>query len=60
VTSVCYGEFTGRGCSSTPRLRLDVTPFVPAVAIKGMHHLSAISGTNADVWPLSPEDWSTG
>jgi hypothetical protein len=60
VTSVRYGEFFGRGCSTAPRLRPDVPLFAPAVATKGMHRLSAISGTNADVWPLSPEDWSTG
>jgi hypothetical protein len=60
VTSVRYGEFIGRGCSTAPGLRLDVTPFAPVVATKRMHPLAAISGTNANVWPLSPEDWSTG
>jgi hypothetical protein len=60
VTSVRFGEFIGRGCSTAPRLRLDVPQVAPAVATKGMHPLSGISGTNADLWPLSPEDWSTG
>ena len=60
MTSVRYGEFIGRGCSAASRLRLDVPPFAPAVAAKGMHPLFAISGTNADVWPLSPKDWSSG
>jgi hypothetical protein len=60
VTSVYHGEFIGRGCSTTSRLRLYVAPSVPAVAAKRMHQLFAISGTNANVWPLSPKDWSTG
>jgi hypothetical protein len=57
VTSVYHGEFIGRGCSITSRLRRNLAP---AVAAKTMHPLFAISGTDANVWPLSPEDWSTG
>jgi hypothetical protein len=60
VTSYCYGELIGRRCSTASRLRRPVAPSVPAVAAKRMHQLFAITGTNADVWPLSPQDWSTG
>jgi hypothetical protein len=35
-------------------------PSAPAVAAKYMHQGFANSGTNADIWPLSPKDWSPG
>ena len=60
MTNDLYGTFTGRGCSIAPRLRLVVLPSAPAVAATGMHKRFAISGANADVWPLSPKDWSSG
>ena len=60
VTNDLYGTFTGRECSIAPRLRLVLSPSAPAVAATGMHKRFAITGTNADVWPLSPKDWSSG
>jgi hypothetical protein len=60
VTHDRYGTFIGRGCSIASRLRRPDMPSAPAVAPKYVHQRFAISGTNADVWPLSPKDWSTG
>jgi hypothetical protein len=60
VTHDRYGTISGRGCSMASRLRLIAVPSAPAGAAKHMHRGFAPSGTNADVWPLSPKDWSSG
>jgi hypothetical protein len=60
VTNDRYATLTGRKCSIASRLRRIVMPSAPAVAAKDVHQGFAISGTNADVWPLSPKDWSSG
>jgi hypothetical protein len=35
-------------------------PSAPAQASDRIHERFAMTGTNAKVWPLSPQDWSTG
>jgi hypothetical protein len=35
-------------------------PYPAAAAGKRLHHGFAMSGCNTNVWPLSPQDWSTG
>jgi hypothetical protein len=35
-------------------------PYGPAAAVKRLHDGFAMTGCNTNVWPLSPEDWSTG
>jgi hypothetical protein len=60
VTHDRYGTFTGRGCSIASRLRRLDMPSAPAAAAKHLHRRFAFTATNADVWPLSPKDWSTG
>jgi hypothetical protein len=60
VTSQPYGERIGRGSSTVSRIRLLVASGAPAAAAPEMHPRFAATGINAKVWPLSPEDWSTG
>jgi hypothetical protein len=60
VTTDRYGVCIGRMCSTAARLRRTAAPSVPAAAAKGMHQSFGMTGTNADAWPLSPKDWSTG
>jgi hypothetical protein len=60
VTSNRYGELIVRGCSTASRLARFAAPAVSTEAAKRMHQRFGITGTNADVWPLSPLDWSTG
>lgn len=59
MTSLRYGQLIARGCSAVSRVRAAV-PSVTAEAAKQMHPLFGMTGSNADVWPLSPQDWSTG
>jgi hypothetical protein len=54
-----YGQLSARGCSAGSRVRA-AAPSVTAEAAKQMHPLFGMTGSNADVWPLSPQDWSTG
>ena len=37
-----------------------VAGYPAAAAGKRLHHGFAMSGCNTNVWPLSPQDWSTG
>lgn len=60
MTSYRYGELIVRRCSTASRLARLAAPAVPTDAAKRMHQRFAMTGTNADVWPLSPQDWSTG
>jgi hypothetical protein len=54
-----YGQLITRGCSAVSRARV-ASPSVPTAAAKRVHPLFGMTGINADVWPLSPQDWSTG
>jgi hypothetical protein len=33
---------------------------MPAQAFKQAHRISGMAGTDINVWPLSPQDWSSG
>jgi hypothetical protein len=35
-------------------------PYVHAEAAKRLHERFAMTGCDTNVWPLSPQDWSTG
>lgn len=35
-------------------------PYAPAAAVKRLHDGFGMTGCGTNVWPLSPEDWSTG
>jgi hypothetical protein len=59
VTSLLYGQLIARGCSAVSRVRA-AAPSATTEAAKRMHPLFGMTRINADVWPLSPQDWSTG
>jgi hypothetical protein len=59
VTSLRYCQLGARGCSLVARVRASA-PSTPALAAKRMHPLFGMTRINADVWPLSPQDWSSG
>jgi hypothetical protein len=35
-------------------------PYAPSAAVKRLHLGFAMTGCDTNVWPLSPQDWSTG
>jgi hypothetical protein len=49
------------GFVAAPSVKVAVLPAVPSAAVKASHQSRRLMiGTNANVWPLSPEDGSTG
>jgi hypothetical protein len=62
VTSDLYGKLTtpARPLASVPGAVCAGSPFTTAAAANGTHSRFAMTGINANVWPLSPQDWSTG
>jgi len=60
VTSDLYAKLITRACSTASGAARAISPSVPAPSAKQMHERFGVTATNADVWPLSPQDWSTG
>ena len=60
MTSDLYGKLITSGCFASTGAIGVAALSVPVEAAKRLHPRFAMSGTNADVWLLSPQDWSTG
>ena len=54
------GRLITRVRSAASRAARLARPYPTAPAGKRLHHGFAMSGCNTKVWPLSPQDWSTG
>lgn len=48
------------GCFAASGAAFAAAPSASAEAMKRRYHGIATTGNNTNVWPLSPQDWSTG
>jgi hypothetical protein len=48
------------GCSAASGAAFAAAPSASADATKRRYHGFATTGNSTNVWPLSPQDWSTG
>jgi hypothetical protein len=60
VTSDLYGQLIACGRSAASGVARVAAPSMSATAAKRLHPLFAMTDTDTNVWPLSPQDWSTG
>jgi hypothetical protein len=55
-----YGQLISRGRSAASWAVGAAATSITAKSAKRLHPCFAMTGNVTDVWPLSPEDWSTG
>ena len=60
MTSDFYGQLIACGRSAAFGVGRVAAPSMSVTAAKRLHSLYAMAGTDTNVWPLSPQDWSTG
>ena len=61
MTSDLYGQLIACGRSAASGVARVAAPSMSVTAAaKRLHPLFAMTGTDTNVWPLSPQDWSTG
>jgi hypothetical protein len=60
VTSDLYGQLIACGRSAASEVARVAASPISVEAAKRLHPLFAMTGTDTNVWPLSPQDWSTG
>ena len=60
VNSSLYGRLITPGRSAASGVVGVAVPQVSAEAAKRLHGHFAMTGCDTNVWPLSPQDWSTG
>jgi hypothetical protein len=60
VTSNRYGQLIAHVYSAASGADHGPVTSVPCEAAKQLRPRFVMAGTHANVWPLSPQDWSTG
>ncbi len=60
TTSILNGQLVSRPPSAASGAACFAKPYVTGAAVKGLRHGFAMTGCDTNVWPLSPQDWSTG
>ena len=60
MTSDLCGQLIACGRSAASGVARVAMPSMSVTAFKRLHSLYAMTGTDTNVWPLSPQDWSTG